>query len=248
MREGLKFRQGFATRSAHMKLNLSRRIARTTEMPNPSQYVQMLNGEYAEWAFNEQRALQFKGKWRAEVFKTEGRSAMDLEIGTGNGLFFAHHAVAHPERQLVGLEIKFKPLIQSIRRAVRLGARNARIARFHAAMITDLFAPGELDDVFIFFPDPWPRTRSFKHRLIQDEFLPKLFELQRPGSHLIFKTDHRGYYEWALEKFQRSPYQVLEHTDDLHGSPFAEQNFMTQFEKLWVSKGLKINFIHLLRT
>jgi len=218
------------------------RLSRTKTIPLPNEYVRGLQGEYAQWSYDEERAPEFKGKWRAEAFGVGPEAPLDLEIGTGNGLHFAHHAFQHPERCLLGLELRYKPLIQTIRRALKNDCKNARIARYNAYLLNELFVPAEIDDVFIFFPDPWEKLRQQKHRLIRDEFLAQLFEMQRPGSKLIFKTDSRDYFDWSLERFQRSPYKMLGHTYDLHKSEFAAGNFITQFENIFIRQGLQIGY------
>lgn len=218
------------------------KISRTRTIPVPNEYINALLNDLSEWSFDEERAPGFKGAWREKAFAAPNNVAMDLEIGTGNGTHFAHHSLKFPERKLVGLELKYKPLIQSIRRALRGGAQNARIARYNAYLLSELFVPGELDDVFIFFPDPWEKHRQHKHRLIQDEFLVNLHNMQRPGGRLFFKTDSRDYFEWSLTRFQRSPYKVLGHTFDLHKSEFAEGNFITQFENIFLRQNIPIGY------
>lgn len=226
----------------HMSKSGQLRVSRTKTIPAPNEYILALQGEFSPWSYDEERAPQFRGAWRREAFGVPEEMPLDLEIGTGNGLHFAHHAFHHRERCLLGIELKYKPLIQSIRRALRAGCENARIARYNAYLLNELFVPGELNDVFIFFPDPWEKLRQRKHRLIQDQFLTQLFEMQRPGSKLIFKTDSRDYFEWSLERFKRSPYKLTGHTFDLHHSEFAATNFITQFERLFIQQGLSIGY------
>jgi tRNA (guanine-N7-)-methyltransferase len=222
------------------------RLASTKTIPHPSAYILAMRGEYQEWVRDEESAPLHRGRWRELFGEANSSRPLDLEIGTGNGTHFAHHAQTHPERLLLGMELKYKPLIQSIRRARRLGAVNARVIRHNAALLPELFADGELNDVFIFFPDPWEKLRQHKHRLIQDEFLQRLHRCQRPGSKLVFKTDSLDYFRWAVERFKRSPYQVDWLTEDLHGSG-AWQGFRTQFEQLFIRQGLKINLASLSR-
>ncbi len=228
-------------------MNSKIRLTPSRAFPKPNEYVLALEGEYRQWAFSEERAPQNRGQWHDQVFGVHASSPLDLEIGTGNGNFFAHRAHLHPDRCLVGIELKFKPLIQSIRRALRVGALNARIVRYDAWAVEELFAPLELNDVFIHFPDPWEKKRQWKHRLIDDGFLKTLFELQRPGSIVDFKTDSLDYFQWAIERFKRSPYRIVAQTEDLAQSEWALTNFRTHFENLWMSKGLKINYARLER-
>lgn len=233
--------------SAPQKSQRRPRMALTRDLRRPTEYVRMLNGEFSEWAFNEERAPLFKGKWREQAFKTSETHPLDLEIGTGNGYHFAHLAAKKPGHALVGIEIKFKPLIQSIRRALRAGSTNARIVRYDASLLDDLFAAGELNDVYIHHPDPWPKERHWKHRLIQKDFLESLFALQRLGAFVDFKTDSEDYYDWSLALFKDSPYEVVRETRDLHRSEWKDENFVTHFESIFLSKGQPIFYARLLK-
>lgn len=222
------------------------RLSLTRLLRRPTEYVQMMNGEFSEWAYNEERAIVFKGKWREDVYKVSSSHPLDLEIGTGNGYHFAHLAAGKPERSVLGIEIKYKPLVQSIRRALNRGCRNSRILRYDAARLEDLFVPGELNDVYIHHPDPWPKKRHWKHRLIQSDFLELLHRLQRPGSIVDFKTDSADYFEWAMERFRASSYEIIRETRDLHASEWKDENFVTHFESIFLARKLPIHYARLL--
>lgn len=215
-------------------------LAKTASIPKPNEYIQMMLGEYASWTFTEEEAPLFKGKWQTEVFKNSG--PIDLEIGTGSGYHFAHYGQSYPDRNLVGLELKYKPLIQSIRRARMYGCSNTRMVRYNATLLRDLFAEGELSKVMIHFPDPWSKKRQKKHRLLQVQFLNQLHLLQTSGQLLEFKTDNKEYFDWAIENFAQTQYKMLAHTHDLHNSQWVGDNFITGFESLFLNLGLKINF------
>jgi tRNA (guanine-N7-)-methyltransferase len=223
------------------------RVSRTKDVPVPNAYILALQGEFSPWSYDEERTPLFRGQWREQAFEVPAGTPFDVEIGTGNGLHFAHRAISSPERCILGLELRYKPLIQSIRRARRAGCNNARVSRYNAYLLPELFAPGEINDVFIFFPDPWEKGRNHKHRVIQDEFLARLFEMQRPGSRVFFKTDSQDYFAWAMTRFARSNYQIEDSANDLHGSGRSESNFITQFEQIFIRQGLPIAFARLLK-
>ena len=224
--------------------NVSKRIINLTrELPVQNQYTLALDNEYKHVAFNEERAPLNKGKWREKVFQASANQPLDLEIGTGAGHFFNHQALKHPERFLVGMELKYKPLIQSIRRALKSGAKNAAICRFHAFNVEDLFEENELNNVFIHFPDPWVTPKKPRNRLVQKSNLEKLFKLQKSGSFVEFKTDSLVYFEWALEEIKNSPYEIEFCTFDLHQSEKAKDNFITGFESIFIRQGIKINYV-----
>ncbi|RME17701.1 MAG: tRNA (guanosine(46)-N7)-methyltransferase TrmB [Bdellovibrio sp.] len=223
-----------------------RQISRSKDLPHPNHYVKAIldpTGELYSWAFHEERAPLFKGKWKQEVFQVPKEVPLDLEIGTGNGFFFAYRAKQFPQRCLLGIEKKYKPLVQSIRRALREGAHNMRILRYHAFLLEDLFESGEVQDVFIHFPDPWEKKRQKKNRLINKEFLSKLFSIQSEGGIVEFKTDSRDYFFSALEVFKGSPYFLEAAEENLHQSVYAKTNFITHFENLFLKQGLPIYYL-----
>lgn len=221
----------------------------TRLLPHQNAYTLALDNEFRAYAFNEERAPLNKSKWRAEVFKCEDSVPLDVEIGTGAGMHFAHWSRLHPDRKLVGLELKYKPLIQSIRRAQTTGLKNSAICRFHAFNLDQLFAAGEVNNVFIHFPDPWVTPRKPRNRVVNRDILAWIYEMQRPGSFLEFKTDSREYFLWALDEIKESPYKVEFQTLNLYkeGQKYFEQNFQTSFEKIFVKQNIEINYIRLVK-
>jgi tRNA (guanine-N7-)-methyltransferase len=210
-------------------------------------YVKMLLEDFSHCALDEERAPQFKGKW-SDFYSEQKFNHVDLEIGTGNGLHFAHRAALEPKRLLLGIEIKFKPLIQSIRRAHKNSpTKNSVMMRYNAYRLEDLFVEGEINDVFIHHPDPWPKKKQVKHRLLQPEYLEKLYKMQKPGSILDFKTDSVDYFEWATPILEASPYKIIKYTKDLHNSEYAKDNFETHFEKIFLRKGQPIFYAQMIK-
>lgn len=215
----------------------------TKDLKYQNEYTLALDGDLRDFAFNEERADKFKGKWRSEVFKVAENAPMDLEIGTGNGLHFFHQASRNQNRNLVGIELKYKPLIQTIRRCTNLGFKNARICRYHAFNVDLMFEKEELNNIFIHFPDPWVTPRKPKSRFVNARVLDLLWERQRPGSTLEFKTDSREYYLWSMEQIRESKYEIEFETLNLHQSERAESNFITQFERIFMRQGIEINYV-----
>jgi tRNA (guanine-N7-)-methyltransferase len=219
----------------------------TRHLPKPNAYALALDNEYKEFAFNEERAPLNKGHWREKVFKCANEKALDVEIGTGAGTHFANYANKHLDRYLVGLELKYKPLIQSIRRAQVSGARNSAICRYHAFDLDLLFAENEINHMFIHFPDPWVTPRKPKNRVVNFKNLELIYDMQRAGSYLEFKTDSREYFLWSLDEIKKTRYKVEFETLNLYkdGGEYLAQNFQTTFEKIFVRQGIEINYIKL---
>src|SRR5690606_28115480 len=99
----------------------------------------------------------------------------------------------------------------------------------------------------IHFPDPWVSPRKPQNRFVCARVLNWLYKLQRPGSKLEFKTDSREYFLWAMNEIKDTPYRVEFETLDLHQSPQASENFVTQFERIFMGHGIDINFVRLVK-
>ena len=219
-------------------------LGKTKELPKPNPYALMLMTTFKDKAFDEDEAPKYKNNWRNEVFSQQKSYCLDLEIGTGNGYHFAYRSSKSPKRGLVGLEVKYKPLIQAIRRAIKAGAtENAYMVRYDAAKITDLFGKDELNNVYIHHPDPWPKKKQWKHRLVQEGFLKDLHELMKTESFIEFKTDDESYFDWSLDIFKDSKFKVEFQTRDLHRSDRADENFITHFENIFLKKGQPIFYL-----
>ncbi len=221
------------------------RIVKTKDLKIPNYYTQAIDGEFGEYAFNEERVLENKSFWRSKIFKVNESAPMDLEIGTGNGVHFQHHCLAYPERSLVGLELKYKPLIQTIRGCLRKGAKNGRIVRFHAFNIDEIFGTDEVNDIYVHFPDPWTTPRKPRNRVMNPRMLELFWQMQRPGSKLDFKTDSREMFLWAMQQIEASKYKIEFHTLNLHKTEMTAENIITGFEKIFISQGIEINFVRL---
>lgn len=221
----------------------------TRQLPKPNAYTLALDHEYRDFAFNEERAPQMQGKWRSEVFHVDEKALVDVEIGTGSGMHFAYHANNNPQRFIVGLELKYKPLIQSIRRSQAKGLKNSAICRYHAFNIDLLFAKNEVNNIYIHCPDPWVTPRKPRNRVVKREILNEIFLLQRTGSFLEFKTDSREYFLWALEEIKETKYKIEYQTTHLYGedTKYKENNFQTSFEKIFANQGIEINYIKLVK-
>jgi tRNA (guanine-N7-)-methyltransferase len=136
-----------------------------------------------------------------------GRTAPKvLEIGFGMGETTAAIAQAHPEIDYLGVEVHSPGVGSLLKRIDELGLTNVRIVQHDAAeVVRDMLAPGTLDAVNVFFPDPWPKKRHHKRRLLQPPFVASLAARLKPGGLLHVATDWRDYAEQALAVLEAEP-------------------------------------------
>jgi len=146
-----------------------------------------------------------------------------LEIGFGMGQALLHWARACPAWRLFGVEV-YQPGIGSLMLGLeREGLDNVRIFEAPAEdVLARAFASSSLDEVRIFFPDPWPKKRHSKRRLVQPEFVRLLADRMRPGARLWLATDWEAYAHWMLEVLEAEPLLDNEVAPGSFASPAAE--------------------------
>jgi tRNA (guanine-N7-)-methyltransferase len=121
---------------------------------------------------------------------------VELEIGCGKGTFILARAQARPEVNLLGVEWARAYCLYAADRCRRAGVANVRMLRIDAALlVSKLIAPQSLWRIHIYFPDPWPKARHHRRRLIQPAFVARLHELLKPGGQLLIVTDHLDYFK-----------------------------------------------------
>jgi len=168
-----------------------------------------------------------------------GRSAPKiLEIGFGMGETTAGIAQQHPECDYLGIEVHTPGVGGLLARIAELQLQNIRIVQHDAVeVLQHMIAPGTLDGVHIFFPDPWPKKRHHKRRLIQPQFLAQLVSKMKPGALLHACTDWEDYAAQMLQVF--SAEAALANT----ASGYADRpgaRPQTKFERRGLSLGHRV--------
>jgi tRNA (guanine-N7-)-methyltransferase len=122
-----------------------------------------------------------------------------LEIGSGMGESTVAMAVARPEVNLLAVEVYKPGVAQTLHHLSRARVQNVRVMRGDGVQVlTDLIAPGTLSEVWLFFPDPWPKTKHFKRRLVTPEFAGLVASRLRRGGIFRLATDWEPYAERML--------------------------------------------------
>lgn len=115
---------------------------------------------------------------------------------------------------------------------------NIRLLRMDAEQLTEIFAPGEVDRIYLNFSDPWPKDRHAKRRLPGRTFLARYAQVLPPGGQVEFKTDNRSLFDFAVEEARAASWTVEACTYDLHHDPVLnEGNVMTEYEKRFSEQG-----------
>ena len=178
---------------------------------------------------------ELKGKWQAEFGNDR---PIDLEIGCGRGDFVTALAKRDPMRNVVAMDLKNEVLVYALRKVNEATLDNVRILSMKAEELDEVFAQGEISNIFINFANPWPKAGQNKRRLTHTRFLSLYRLIIGEGSTIQFKTDDEGLYEASLEYFPEAGYEIFYHTDDL--PPEHPGNIQTEYETKFRDFGMPI--------
>lgn len=158
--------------------------------------------DFADFAFGEERAFEHRGGWRDFFGKRIGPTfdgRVILDVGCFDAAYLSRIAARFPNTAFVGLDWKCKALHDGAQRIAGLGLCNVALLRARGQDVLKVFSPLEVDEVWVFHPDPCAREVELKNRLIGERFLMDVHQVLRADtSTLSLKTDHPGYYQWVL--------------------------------------------------
>ena len=158
----------------------------------------------------------------------------------GKGRFIMELAQKNPGINYIGIERYSSVLLRGLQKRAELELDNIFFMCIDAKTLADVFAPGEVNRIYLNFSDPWPKDRHAKRRLTSPEFMAVYDSVLAPEGTVEFKTDNRGLFDYSLESIPAAGWTVKAHTFDLHHSDMAEGNVMTEYEIKFSAKGQPI--------
>ena len=186
---------------------------------------------------------QLKGNWRTDFF--HNNHEIVVEIGCGKGDYTIGMANLFPNKNFIGVDIKGSRLWKGSTLAEETGLTNAAFLRNFVENLEENFAPAELNEIWITFPDPRPKKGDAKKRLTSDRFLNLYESLIKPGGTIHFKTDDADLFSYTLELLQNRKANNLIYTFDLYESDLQHHtlNIQTTYEKRFVAEGITIKYL-----
>ena len=183
---------------------------------------------------------EIKGSWN-KLFNND--NPIYIEIGMGKGDFILGNALKYPSINFIGIE-KYDSVIaraiQKIEGREEIPS-NLKLLRMNAMEIEEAFDK-EVSRIYLTFSDPWPKNRHSERRLTSKTFLEKYDKIFKDTKEIIMKTDNTNLFEYSLVSLSTYGYILEKVSLDLHNSDI-EDNIMTEYEKKFTEKNVKINYL-----
>lgn len=181
-----------------------------------------------------------RGAWK-EVFRNG--NPIHIEVGMGKGQFITEMALRNPHINYVGIERYTSVLLRALQKREKLEEiPNLYYLCIDARELPQIFAPGEVERIYLNFSDPWPKDRHAKRRLPSREFLARYRQILPENGSVEFKTDNKGLFTFALEEAEAAGWRLDVCTFDLHSdAELMKGNVMTEYEEKFSGLGNPIH-------
>lgn len=175
-----------------------------------------------------------KGAWREQF---GNKKPLYIEVGMGKGRFIHEQARLHPDINYLGIEKYSSVMLRAVQKQEEEQLANLRFIRMDAEQIEEVFAPGEVDHIYLNFSDPWPKARHAKRRLTSPTFLGRFARIGKPHVVIEFKTDNMALFDFSEESVKEAGWTVLAITRDLYADPkLLTGNVQTEYEQKFVGR------------
>lgn len=193
------------------------------------------------WAVLRQEGFPLRGRWREEVFHND--RPIILELGCGKGEYTVGLATARPDANYIGVDIKGARMWTGATDAQRRDLKNVAFLRTDIELLPSFFAPGEVDEIWITFPDP--QMKKVRKRLTSTRFLDLYRQVLKDGGIINLKTDSPFLYTYTSIMADENRLPVEVRTDNLYASAAADDilKIRTYYEQQWLDRGLTIKYI-----
>ncbi len=185
-----------------------------------------------------------KGKWRSDYF--QNNNAIVLELGCGKGEYTVNLSEAFPNKNFIGIDLKSNRMWVGAKMALQQQRNNVAFVRMIIEKLSEHFEAGEVDEIWITFPDPFPKDRHEKHRLTHPRFLKIYQDVIKQNGTIHFKTDDDGLFDYTRALFKEIQIEPEQIVTDVHHSDEADahvKNITTHYEKLFSAKGRTIKYM-----
>ena len=187
--------------------------------------------------------FHLKGKWKKEFFKND--HPIVLELGCGMGEYSVGLAIKCPDRNFLGVDIKGARIWQGATMALEKNMKNVGFLRIRIDWIESCFEEGEVDEIWITFPDPQMKKIRAAKRLTHPVFLKRYKYILKDDASIHLKTDSQFLHGFTLGVITGEGHKLEDSTHDLYGSPMVREHMeiKTHYEQIYLDKGMPITYL-----
>lgn len=185
----------------------------------------------------------YKGQWATKFFNNN--SPVILELACGKGEYTVNLAQMFPDTNFLGIDYKGNRIWRGAKTALEHGIDNVGFLRIQIENLLDYFADGEIDEIWITFPDPQPQDSREKKRLTNPKFQEMYRKVLKKEGIMHLKTDNDGFYAYTLEQIDDLKLYKIKETTDLYRSEIVNEvlSIKTYYERKYLADNKNINYV-----
>ena len=189
------------------------------------------------------KGFPLKGKWKKDYFRND--KPITLELGCGKGEYTLGLARKYPDKNFIGIDIKGARLWRGCKTALEEELKNIVFIRTTIELIEHYFSEGEIDEIWITFPDPHPKTPRTRKRLMYPRFLEMYKNILAKGGIINLKTDNQMLFDYTYDLLRELNLEIIFHTRDLYNSGIEDDilSIKTFYEKNFLEKNIPIKYL-----
>lgn len=193
--------------------------------------------------FQDEKSQKPKGKWRTEIFNND--HPLILELACGKGEYTLELARRNPECNYIGIDIKGARIWKGAKGALNEELSNVRFLRIYIDHLDEYFAPGEVDQIWITFPDPYLKAKKKRKRLSSPKFLDIYQKVLKPDGIIHFKTDSDSLFDFTQKTIEQYNCEILDLEENVYLNRADDEllTIKTHYEKRHLEQNKTIKYI-----
>lgn len=196
--------------------------------------------------FEKEDGLKMKGNWKKNYFKND--NPIVLELGCGEGIYVQRLSEVYSNKNFIGIDKKGERIWKGAKKLIDENRSNCAFLKILIEKLEEYFEKDEVDEIWITFPDPFPKPSKSQRRLTSERFLNIYKKILKKGGMLHLKTDHLGLFEFSIGSIQKMKFIIKKKISDVHNQQKISKllQIETYYEKKFMAEGKPIYYLEII--